>query len=167
MNSFADLVSVAIAGQATRRNLLRRGGWLAGLMSATCLPTREVLVDLPPTETGFEATSLSAALRSLGGIPSPSSDIVLTVPELVENGAVVPVTVLSRLPNTQEIAIVVELNPNPLIARFTIPSGTDAFVSTRVKLAQSGNVYAVVRANGLLYAAFKDAVVTLGACSGS
>jgi sulfur-oxidizing protein SoxY len=154
------------AYRRARRGLLRRGGWLATFMGGACLPTHKAGAAVAASEGGFEATSLPAALRALGGIPVPSLGIVLTVPELVENGAVVPVTVLSRLPNTQEIAIVVEMNPNPLIARFTIPEGTDAFVSTRVKLAQSGNVYAVVRANGQLYAAFKDAVVAVGACSG-
>jgi sulfur-oxidizing protein SoxY len=166
MSHAAALITTAVADQTVRRNLLRRGGGLVALMGAGWLPTHEAWATLLASEAGFEATSLSAALRSLGGIPSPSSAIALTVPELVENGAVVPVTVVSHLPNTQEIAIVVELNPNPLIARFTIPAGTDAYVSTRVKLAQSGNVYAVVRANGQLYAAFKDAVVTVGACSG-
>jgi sulfur-oxidizing protein SoxY len=64
----------------------------------------------------------------------------------------------------QEIFVVVEANPNPLCVRFTIPEGTEPFVSTRIKMAESSRIYAVVRADGKLYAAARATNVTVGGC---
>jgi sulfur-oxidizing protein SoxY len=47
-----------------------------------------------------------------------------------------------------------------------IPDGTEANVQTRVKMGQSSNIHAVVKANGKLYAAVKETKVTLGGCGG-
>jgi sulfur-oxidizing protein SoxY len=112
----------------------------------------------------FDATSMDEAWRALGGPPAEGTGIELSVPDVAENGAVVPVSVTSNLPGTQEIALVIERNPYPLIARFTIPEGTEPFISTRVKMAQSGNIFAVVRAGGRLYCTRKDTQVVAGAC---
>ena len=59
-----------------------------------------------------------------------------------------------------------EKNPNPLTATFTIPDGTEPYVSTRTKMGESTNVYAVVKADGKLYSTFKETKVTLGGCGG-
>jgi sulfur-oxidizing protein SoxY len=61
---------------------------------------------------------------------------------------------------------VAELNPNPLAVRFSLPEGTEPFVHTRIKLARSGTVYALVRAQGQLYALGRDVRVEKGGCSG-
>jgi sulfur-oxidizing protein SoxY len=53
-----------------------------------------------------------------------------------------------------------------LSASFDIPEGTDPFVQTRVKMGQSSNVYAVVKADGKYYSAVKEIKVTLGGCGG-
>jgi sulfur-oxidizing protein SoxY len=146
-----------------RREALQRGAALALLVSCGWSPSRSALA-AGAGEAAFEATSLDDALRALGGTPVGDAGILLDVPELVENGAVVPVSVTSRVAGTQEISIVVELNPYPLIARFVIPEGTEPQVFTRVKMAQSGSVLAVVRAQGRLYSASKVTRVLLGGC---
>lgn len=115
-------------------------------------------------ELAFGAVSMPEALRALGGIPAVDREIVLTLPDLAENGAVVPVTVESHLPGTRDIFIVVEANPNPMVVRFTFPEGTEPFVSTRIKMAQTSQVYAVVRAEGRLYAARRETQVIVGGC---
>ena len=107
---------------------------------------------------------MDEALKALGGIPAVESQIVFTLPELVENGAVVPVSVESKLRGTSEIFIVVEANPNPMAARFTIPEGTEPFVATRIKVAQTCSVFALVRAEGKLYSASRLTKVTIGGC---
>ncbi|MGL4575520.1 MAG: thiosulfate oxidation carrier protein SoxY [Burkholderiaceae bacterium] len=117
-------------------------------------------------EAGFTAKSVADAVKALGGQPAESKDVVITSPDIAENGAVVPVSVASSLPKTQEIYILVEKNLNPLSAGFTIPDGTEAFVQTRVKMAQSTNVVAVVKADGKWYSATKETKVTLGGCGG-
>ena len=146
-----------------RREALKRGSLLlalaaCGLSAATFAAANEA------EELAFNAPSLPEALAALGGTPATRAEIELDIPDLVENGAYVPVTVESRLPGTREIFIVVESNPNPLVARFTIPDGTEPFIATRIKMAESCNVYAVVRAGGRLYSAFRPTQVMLGGC---
>jgi sulfur-oxidizing protein SoxY len=53
-----------------------------------------------------------------------------------------------------------------LAASFDIPAGTDPSVTTRVKMGQSSNVYALVKADGKYYVASKEIKVTLGGCGG-
>jgi sulfur-oxidizing protein SoxY len=103
-------------------------------------------------------------LRALGAVDAKAGDVLLDVPDVAENGAVVPVSVDSRLPDVREIFLIVDSNPNPMVVVFKIPEGTDAFVSTRVKMADSGNVYAVVRSGGKLYSSCKSTKVTVGGC---
>jgi sulfur-oxidizing protein SoxY len=95
-----------------------------------------------------------------------SNDITITAPEIAENGAVVPVGVASKIPNTQAVYVLVEKNPNVLAAGFNIPAGTEPNVTTRVKMGQTSNVYAVVKADGKFYVASKEVKVTLGGCGG-
>jgi sulfur-oxidizing protein SoxY len=79
---------------------------------------------------------------------------------------VVPVGATSKIPNTTEIYLIVEKNPTPMAAGFKIPAGTAADVQTRLKMGQSSNVFAVVKADGKLFSAFKETKVTLGGCGG-
>ena len=91
---------------------------------------------------------------------------MITSPDIAENGAVVPIGVTSSVPKTEQIAILVEKNPNMLAATFDIPAGTEPTVTTRVKMGQSSNVYALVKADGKYYVAQKEVKVTLGGCGG-
>ena len=77
-----------------------------------------------------------------------------------------PSAFTSAIPKTESIAILIEKNPNMLAASFDIPAGTDPSVSTRVKMGQSSNVYALVKADGKYYVATKEIKVTLGGCGG-
>ena len=90
----------------------------------------------------------------------------ITAPDIAENGAVVPVSVVSAIPGTQSIAILIEKNPNMLAAVFDLPDGTDPSVTTRIKMAQTSNVYALVKADGKYHVASKEIKVTLGGCGG-
>jgi len=115
----------------------------------------------------FDTTSVDDTARLLGdAVPVPSAAIVLSAPEIAEDGAVVPVAVTSALPAVERIAILVEKNPHALAALFTIPDGTDAAVATRVKLAETTDVYALVQAGGRLHYARRSVKVTLGGCGG-
>ena len=145
-----------------RREMLMRGSALAAIAFTGMVTGRNA--DAAEEDLAFDAATMQEALRALGGVPALGSQIVLTVPDLAENGAMVPVTVDCNLPGAHEIFIVVEANPNPLCVRFTIPQGTEPFVSTRIKMAESSNIYAVVRADGKLYSTFKSTAVTVGGC---
>jgi sulfur-oxidizing protein SoxY len=76
------------------------------------------------------------------------------------------VAVSSKIPNTQGIYVLVEKNPNTLAAGFTIPAGTEPSVSTRIKMGQTSNVHAVVKADNKFYVSTKEVKVTLGGCGG-
>ena len=116
----------------------------------------------------FEAPPFAEAARSLGsGTPVESADVTLTSPDIAENGAVVPFTVASRVPATAQIALLVEKNPWIVAVSFGIPQGTEASVTTRVKMAETSRVIALVAAaDGKLYYAAKRVKVTLGGCGG-
>jgi sulfur-oxidizing protein SoxY len=117
-------------------------------------------------ELAFAVGSLDEVLRALDATPAPDSQIALVVPESVENGAVVPVEVTSRLPGPQTIFILSEANPFPLVARFDIPAGTEPFVATRIKVAQSCNVIALVQVDGRFHSAARGTKVAVGGCGG-
>ena len=115
----------------------------------------------------FSAKSMSEVIKAYGGADAKeSADITITAPEIAENGAVVPVTVESKIAGTRTISVLVEKNPAALSARFEIPEGTEAYAATRVKVGETSNLIAVVQtADGTFYAQ-KPVKVTLGGCGG-
>jgi sulfur-oxidizing protein SoxY len=116
----------------------------------------------------FETHSMDETLKALGGsTPTPSKDIAFfSTPDIAENGAVVPIGITSSVPKTESIAILIEKNPNMLAAVFDIPPGTNPSLSTRIKMGQTSNVYALVKADGKYYVTSKEIKVTLGGCGG-
>ena len=78
----------------------------------------------------------------------------------------VPIGVTSKLPSTESIAILVEKNPFTLAALFDLPAGTEPTISTRVKMRETSNVYALVKAGGKYFMTSKEIKVTLGGCGG-
>lgn len=137
----------------------------AAAVTAALWPLRAFAQWVRP-QAAFEAKGLESAFAAMGGTPEPSTDISFITPEIAENGAVVPVNVASKIPGTTEIAILVEMNPNPLAALFVVAEGTEAAVQTRVKVSQTCKLHAVVRANGKLYGTSRETKVTLGGCGG-
>jgi sulfur-oxidizing protein SoxY len=116
-------------------------------------------------KAGFESKAVADVLKSLGATEAAESkDIVITAPDIAENGAVVPVAVTSRIPNTQQISVVAEKNPFPLAATFDVAGGGEGYVSTRIKMGRTSNVWAVVKAGGKYYVAKKEVKITVGGC---
>lgn len=152
--------------QGRRRFIRSSGGLIGALLAAGVIAPREAKA-AEWNKVAFEAKDLEQIIRALGGeAPAQSDAIDLVVPEIAENGAVVPVGVSSRLPDTQAIVIVVEKNPNPLAAVFTLPAGTLADLQTRVKMAETCKVFALVKAAGRYAYTAKEVKVTLGGCGG-
>lgn len=118
-------------------------------------------------QAAFDSKSLADAVKGLGGsAPVESKDLILQAPEIAENGAVVRIGAQSNIPNTTQIAFVVEKNPYALAAVFNLTAGTDPSVATNVKMGQSSNVYAVAKAGDKFFYAVKEVKVTLGGCGG-
>jgi sulfur-oxidizing protein SoxY len=90
-----------------------------------------------------------------------------STPQIAENGAVVPISVSSKIPGTDAIAIFIEKNPNKLAANFYFPEGTAPALSTRVKMSESSLVHALVKTKDNKYfLATREIKVTLGGCGG-
>ena len=151
-----------------RREFIKSGSVLGLMVAAGLMTARQARAQQQAwNKAAFEAKSLDDTVKALGGTSSAqSNDITITAPDIAENGAVVPVGVASRIPNTQAVYILVKKNPNALAAGFGIPAGTDANVSTRIKMGQTSNVHAVVKADNKFYVATKEVKVTLGGCGG-
>ena len=148
--------------RAGRRLLLKGGAALALLATWP----RALLASAWPKEA-FLSTEAKRALTELLGTDqtAPSKQISLNVPEIAENGAVVPIRVSTTLENVESISIVVDLNPRPLVASFELMSRALPEVSSRIKMAQTSRVSAVVKTAGGIYSTAKDVKVTLGGCA--
>lgn len=149
-----------------RRNALKAGGSLAalGLLAAAGVGRASA----PVTDAyrkAFSARTTDEAFARLGaGSPTPSADVRLSLPDIADNGAMVPIEVVSDLPNTEQVAIVIDRNPFPVAAIFDFPEGTLPQIQTRLRIAESGEVHVVVRADGAFHYASKMVRVTIGGC---
>lgn len=154
----------------SRRGLLQ-GFALAGLISVGLNALRSVAAFAAdaagwPVEA-FKQKAEAEALKSLYGKAAEASDKVkLDAPEIAENGAVVPISVSTSLPNVTSISVMVQENPYALAASYKIPEGTTPAVSNRLKMAKTSNVVAIVESDGKLYSATKEVKVTVGGCGG-
>src|SRR5215472_138601 len=115
----------------------------------------------------FSAKTAGDALKSLGiANAAPSSDLSVDLPQIAENGAVVPVEIASKIPGTTAIIVVVDKNPFPLIARFDFREGALPFVKLNVKVGESSDVRVLAEAAGKYYVTTREVKVTIGGCGG-
>src|ERR1700693_875348 len=155
---------------ATRRLILQGAASVAlvglGNLPFSLAPAFAAANDKYP-EDAFKQKSDADAIKSLyGRAAEPSDKVKLDAPEIAENGAVVPISVTSTLPDVTSISILVADNPNALAASYKIPAGTLPSVGNRLKMAKTTNVIAIVEAGGQLYSATKEVKVTVGGCGG-
>ncbi len=118
-------------------------------------------------DQAFKTAGVAATLKAMGAEgAAESKDVVIVAPDIAENGAVVPVGIRSNLPKTQMMALLVEKNPNALAGAYDILEGADPEVSMRIKMGQSSDVVALVKADGKFFMAKKEVKVTIGGCGG-
>ena len=154
----------------TRRLVLRGAGSIAlaglSIVSFNTTPTLAAANDKYP-EDAFKQKDGKEAIKLLyGRAAEPSEKIKLDAPEIAENGAVVPISVSTSLPEVTSIAFVVPENPNVLAAYYKIPEGTIPNVANRLKMAKTSNVIVIVESGGKLFSATKEVKVTVGGCGG-
>ena len=146
----------------TRRTAIGAAG-LAAL--AAMLAPRLALAD---------PAAVAAELKKLfGDTALAAGRIKLDIPEIAENGFVVPVTVDIASPMTdadfvRAVHIFAEENPQPTVAtyRFT-PACGKASASTRMRLAKSQTVVCIAEmSDGSLFSAKAQVKVTVGGCGG-
>lgn len=145
----------------TRRLLLK------GIVAAAALVAAPVWA-LARNKAAFEATAPDTTLKALFGDKpvSESTEVSLKVPDIAENGAVVPVTIATSMAGVKSISIVVAANPNPLSASFTLLDGANPEISTRIKMGESSDVIAAVETDAGVFVTRKNVKVTIGGCGG-
>jgi len=153
---------------ALRRNILKgatSAGAVAVAVAAGLLKPTQALAAY--NKAAFESKNLADAMTGLGvSSPADSKDISVKAPDIAENGAVVPVEVTSNIPGTTSIALFAEKNITPLVGNYALSGGAQPYISTRIKMASTALVRAVVTAGGKNYTAAKEVKVTIGGCGG-
>ena len=109
----------------------------------------------------------------VAGNPLAKGKLDLELPEIAENGNLVPLTVSVDSPMTDEnyvAAVMVVATGNPLggVATFHFsPMSGEATASTRMRLAKTQDVIAIAKLNnGSCFMAKKTVKVTIGGCGG-
>ena len=152
-----------------RREMLSRSTQVASMLAALgLLPNLAQAQAAGYNTPAFDAKTMPDLMKALGGsAPVESKDVTVTGPDIAENGAVVPVGASTALPGVKRMLLLVEKNPSMLSAMFDVTDAVDANFSTRVKMGQSSNVFAVaMMADGKVLYAVKEVKVTLGGCGG-
>src|SRR5437660_2410326 len=100
-------------------------------------------------QEAFGAKTAGDALKSLGiGNATPSKDLSVEVPQIAENGAVVPIEISSAIPGTTALIVVIDKNPFPLISRFDFKEGALPFVKVNVKMGETSDIRVLAEAAG-------------------
>ena len=155
---------------ALRRTLLKGAGAtgvLTAAIAAGLLKPSQVLA-AEWNRAAFDAKDVAGALKVAGaGNAAESKDIVIRAPDIAENGAVVPVEIVSNIPNTISLAVMVDKNPFPLTTAFDFANGAVPEMALRVKMGQTSLVEALAKtSDGKFYIAKKEVKVTVGGCGG-
>jgi len=147
-----------------RRFFLKAGALSGAFISL--LGSSRIFASWP--KAAFTATTeADAILAALGTNQLIDSDkINIKAPPIAENGQTVPITISTSIADAEVIRIFAANNPAPLSATFTLSSRTEATVSTKIKLAKTGDIIAIVQSKGQYYAKRQAIKVTKGGCGG-
>ena len=145
-----------------RRNFLKSSALVAGL-AMTTIPTISFA-------KGKNAMSKKVAYKAIVGRKKvKSSDkLKFSAPEIAENGKVVPIKLELTGVDSSKVksAHILSDNNNPrTIDVFFTKHNKDVFVATRMRMAKSQNLVAlVVMKNGTVYEAKRETKITIGGC---
>lgn len=149
-----------------RRDFLKNSLTTTVVGAVGILAPQTLIADWP--NDAFTAKDVPTVLKDLYGVDvaENNSAIQIKVPEIAENGAVVPLTIETNLLDVTQIAIFSSVNPFPLAADFRLTTSVPPYVSTRIKMSKTGDIVAIVQSAGKLYSAQKEVKVTVGGCGG-
>ncbi len=137
--------------QMNRRDFLQVGTALSLAFAAGALKPSEVFGAEWDNKL-FDAKTVSEAVWAMGGdVAVNSNQVLLSGPEMVGSGFVVPLSMESKIENTDFMLVVVHKNPLPVTAAFVIPPGTDPMINTRIKMGETSTIYGIARADGKYY----------------
>jgi sulfur-oxidizing protein SoxY len=145
----------------TRRNILRgtvSGGVLAVAVGAGLLRAGS-------TSAAIVDTNLLHVLRQLqASKPTLSDAVKMKAPSIAVDGASFFIEFSTDLPDVDTLIVLVDENPQPLIAAFQITPEVEPAIVTRIKLFKTGNVRVVVRSAGQFFMTERMVKVTVGGC---
>ena len=153
-----------------KRRLFLKGTLASSTLSvaiaAGLITPQTVLAAWP--KKAFAAKDINGALQAsfADSDYTPSNKIKIKAPDIAENGAVVPITITTSLPNVENIVILAAKNSTPLTSSYQFGAATQGFLSTRIKMGKTSDVIVIVKAGGKLYSAQKEVKVTIGGCGG-
>ncbi len=120
-------------------------------------------------EAAFKTKTVEDGMGAVFGSANAveSADIKLKAPAIAENGAVVPVEVdATALKGVESIAIFADKNMIPIACTYKFSGAAVGFAAVRLKMGETQNVVAVVKAGGKLFKAKSEVKVTIGGCGG-
>jgi sulfur-oxidizing protein SoxY len=129
---------------------------------------------LAPKMLIADERAVEAEIKKLYGEKKfDSGKIKLDVPEIAENGLVVPVNVDVESPMTDSdyvkaVHVFADGNPLPAVVSYQFtPASGKASASTRMRLAQTQNIICIAEmSNGNLHMVKAGVKVTIGGCGG-
>jgi len=137
---------------------------LSTSFGSSLLTPRRATAALPP-QTFFAASPTAAISAVLGTDQTPlNAAVELEIPSMVEVADMVPLSVTTTLDDVESITIVADDNPNPVIAHYRLTPLLWPYIATRVRLAKSGNVHALVKAGGAVHRATKHVAISISGC---
>ncbi|NEW91978.1 thiosulfate oxidation carrier protein SoxY [Rhodopseudomonas sp. BR0M22] len=153
---------VLMKTETSRREALALAG-IAGLVAL-----------LAPRMSFADAAMVDAEIKKLYGDKKfESGKVKLDVPEIAENGLVVPITIDVESPMTdadyvKAVHVFADGNPAPGIVSYKFtPACGKASASTRMRLAQTQNIICIAEmSDGKLYSTKSSVKVTIGGCGG-
>jgi sulfur-oxidizing protein SoxY len=153
-----------------RRDFFKKIGSVAAVSAV--IPVMSFAADAPKPVSPNKMDYKTAVDAITGGkAPKKSSKVKLKVPEIAENGAVVPVTVEVDSPMTDSdyvkaIHVLSTKNSNARCIDVNLtPANGKAYFSTRIKLGGTQEVVGLVElSNGEFLTASQSVKVTIGGC---
>lgn len=153
-----------------RRTFLKAGlatGATAVAVNAGILAPNTVLAAW--NEAAFKTKSIDDGASAVFGsaAATDSADVKLKAPAIAENGAVVPVEVdATAIAGVESMAIFASKNAVPLACSYKFSGAAKGFASVRIKMGETQDVVAIVKAGGKLLKAKSEVKVTIGGCGG-
>ena len=147
-----------------KRKVLRHGIYL--LLATIVSSVSKVFASWPKSIFNEKDSNRAIAALIENDDAKESEQIFIKTPEIAENGGVVPVTISTDLKNVNKISILVENNPSPLTSSFQFNDQLSPYVSTRVKMAKTSDIIAVVNTDNGNFRAARNVKVTIGGCGG-
>ena len=100
------------------------------------------------------------------GVSEPTVDkrVVVQAPDTAENGAYVGISVESSIPNITAVAFLVDKNPSVLAGYFETKKSGKLKFATKIKMAETSDLVALVKADDKYFMNTKHVKVVLGGC---